>query len=153
MSTTYISAELRRLVIARADNLCEYCLIHEEDTFFGCEVDHIVSEKHGGRTEADNLAYACLFCNRNKGSDIGSFVPPLESGIFCRFFNPRIDQWSDHFSLAEPEEVTISPLSPIGEVTARILGFNSTERLLERQALRDVGRLSHSGGASAHRIG
>jgi hypothetical protein len=61
MSETYISAELRRLVAARAEGLCEYCLIHEEDTFFGCEVDHIISEKHGGSTDAGNLAYACLF--------------------------------------------------------------------------------------------
>ena len=28
--------------------LCEYCLIHEDDTVFGCEVDHIISTKHGG---------------------------------------------------------------------------------------------------------
>ena len=68
MSTSYVSAELRRLVVARADSLCEYCLIHEEDTFFGCEVDHIVSEKHGGQTDAQNLALACLFCKRNKGA-------------------------------------------------------------------------------------
>ena len=47
MSTSYIGAELRRYVFARAERLCEYCLIHEEDTFFGCEVDHILSEKHG----------------------------------------------------------------------------------------------------------
>ena len=47
MSESYISAELRRQVAARASRRCEYCLIHEEDTFFGCHVDHIVSEKHG----------------------------------------------------------------------------------------------------------
>ena len=60
MSQTYVSVELRRLVLFRADRRCEYCLIHEDDTFFGCEVDHIVSEKHDGPTVADNLAYACL---------------------------------------------------------------------------------------------
>ena len=55
MSQTYISAELRRLAVVRADGLCEYCLIHEDDTFFGCEIDHIISEKHGGLTVAENL--------------------------------------------------------------------------------------------------
>lgn len=30
MSVTYVSAELRRLVVARAEGLCEYCLIAEE---------------------------------------------------------------------------------------------------------------------------
>ena len=75
MSTGYIGADLRRLVALRAERLCEHCLIHEDDTFYGCEVDHIISEKHGGPTREDNLAYACLFCKRNKGSDIASLEP------------------------------------------------------------------------------
>ena len=52
------------LVAVRADFLCKYCLVHEDDAVFGCEVDHIISEKHGGPTDAGNLAYACAFCNR-----------------------------------------------------------------------------------------
>ena len=72
----YVSEALRRLVRTRAENLCEYCLIDSADTFFGGEVDHIVSVKHGGATEAENLAYTCQPCNRNKGSDLGS--------IYCR---------------------------------------------------------------------
>jgi hypothetical protein len=91
MSVTYISAEVRRLVIARAEGLCEYCLIAEEDTFYGCEVDHIISEKHGGPTPEDNLCYACVFCNQAKGSDVGSIY--WESREFVRFVNPRIDRW------------------------------------------------------------
>ena len=95
--SSYVSPVLRRLVAVRAEYLCEYCLIHADDTFFGCEVDHIISEKHGGPTEADNLAYACAFCNRAKGSDIGSLVRP--AGTFSRFFNPRTDLWGAHFTL------------------------------------------------------
>jgi hypothetical protein len=135
MSQTYISAELRRLAVVRADGLCEYCLIHEDDTFFGCEIDHIISEKHGGLTVAENLAYACLACNRNKGPDLGSIWGP--TGSLVRFFNPRLDMWSDHFSL---DGAVIRPLTPIGSVTDRIFGFNEIERLLEREALRDLGR-------------
>jgi HNH endonuclease len=138
VSTTYISAGLRRLVIARADRLCEYCLLHEDDAYFGCEVDHIISEKHGGATDAMNLAYACMNCNRSKGSDVGSIIIPLSSNVFSRFFNPRVDLWSRHFIL--DDEFCISPLSDVGEVTARILAFNSVERLLERQALHDIDR-------------
>ena len=69
MSTTYIPAELRRNVITRSGGICEYCLIPADATINGCEVDHIVAEKHGGATTEENLAYACFFCNRNKGSD------------------------------------------------------------------------------------
>ena len=65
MSMTYISAELRRLVFTRAEGLCEYCLLAEEDTFYGCEVDHIISEKHGGPTQEDNLASACAVWNEH----------------------------------------------------------------------------------------
>ena len=75
MSVTYVSADLRRQLVARASGMCEYCLMAEEDTFYGCEVDHVISEKHGGPTEAENLAYACVFCNRAKGTDVGSVVP------------------------------------------------------------------------------
>lgn len=138
MSITYINVGLRRLVIARADYLCEYCLLHEDDAYFGCEVDHIISEKHGGATNAMNLAYACMNCNRSKGSDVGSIVIPLSSNVFSRFFNPRIDLWSRHFIL--DDELFIFPLSDVGEVTVRILGFNSVERLIERQALHDIDR-------------
>ena len=135
MPVTYIAAELRRLVVARADGLCEYCLIAEEDTFYGCQADHIISEKHGGSTAADNLAYACVFCNQAKGSDVGSVH--WETSAFVRFFNPRTDAWADHFALVGAR---IEGLTPIGSVTARILGFNSAERLLERKTLLEMNR-------------
>lgn len=135
MSRPYISEDLRRLVVNRASNLCEYCLIHSQDTFWGCEIDHIISLKHGGATIADNLAYACSFCNRNKGSDLGSIFAP--TGELVRFFNPRIDRWAHHFRL---NGVMIEFLTAIGEVTVRILQFNENDRLLERQVLVSVGR-------------
>ncbi|HRQ41249.1 MAG TPA: HNH endonuclease signature motif containing protein [Chloroflexota bacterium] len=139
MSSTYIPAPLRQEVILRANGLCEYCLIHQDDSYFGCQVDHIISEKHGGPTELDNLAYACTFCNRQKGSDVGSI--DWESSDFIRFFNPRIDRWSEHFNL---DGYQIVPLTAVGRVTGRILGFNSVDRLLERQELHGLGRYPSS---------
>ena len=68
----WINAELRQTIADRANHLCEYCLIAKADTFYGCQVDHIISLKHGGSSELDNLAYACASCNRAKGSDVGS---------------------------------------------------------------------------------
>jgi hypothetical protein len=130
-----VSAEVRLIVAARADHVCEYCLIAAEDTFFGCQVDHIISIKHRGETKTDNLAYACAFCNRFKGSDIASLSS--ESGALVRFFNPRIDRWADHFQL---EALYIQPRTEIGEVTVQILGFNKNERILERQELNKIGR-------------
>jgi hypothetical protein len=135
MSVTYISAELRRVVVTRAEGMCEYCLIAEDDTFYGCQADHVISEKHGGGTDAENLAYACVFCNQAKGSDIGSIH--WDSNTFVRLFNPRTDAWAVHFELVGS---IIDGRSPIGLVTARLLGFNSAERVLERRTLQDIGR-------------
>ena len=70
-----------------------------------------------------------VLCNRAKGSDIGSIS---KYGDFIRFFNPRTDRWLDHFRL---EGATIHPLTSIGEVTARIFGFNEGARLHEREEM------------------
>jgi hypothetical protein len=95
----------------------------------------IISEKHGGPTVAENLAYACTFCNCAKGSDIGSIV--WHTGTFGRFFNPRTDRWAEHFVL---DGVTIIPRSDMGEVTARLLDFNNPDRVVERQVVQAIGR-------------
>ena len=121
--------------------MCEYCLIAEADTFYGCEVDHIISLKHGGSSDPDNLAFACALCNRAKGSDVGSISA---TGEFIRFFNPRTDSWSEHFFL---EGATIRSLTPIGEVTARIFGFNESTRLHEREEMIRFG--TYSGEAAS----
>lgn len=133
--TSYVSAHMRREVESRANNLCEYCLIHEDDTYLGCQVDHVIAEKHGGATEADNLSYACTFCNRAKGTDIGSIISG--SKIFTRFYHPRTDHWADHFVL---NGALIEARTPVGEATATILRFNEEERVLERQSLINIGR-------------
>lgn len=130
----WINAELRQTIADRANLSCEYCLIAEADTFYGCQVDHVISLKHGGSSDADNLAYACALCNRAKGSDVGSIA---SSGEFTRFFNPRTDRWPDHFRL---EGATIRPLTLIGEVTARIFGFNDSTRLHEREEMIRFGK-------------
>jgi HNH endonuclease len=78
----WISAEIRQTIADRANQLCEYCLIAEADTFYGCQVDHIISLKHGGTSELHNLAYAGALCNRAKGSDIASIST---SGELSRF--------------------------------------------------------------------
>lgn len=133
--SVYVSAELRRLVASRANHRCEYCLINEDDTFFGCEVDHVISTKHGGATAENNLAYACMVCNRRKGSDLGSLL--RRTGELIRFFNPRTDVWEDHFGLSGAR---IEPRTDVGEVTALIFAFNDGERILEREELIPQGR-------------
>jgi hypothetical protein len=130
-----ISEELRTEVSQRAGKRCEYCLIHEDDAGFPHEVDHIISRKHGGPSHSDNLAYACVICNRHKGSDVAS-IEPLTREII-RLFDPRRDRWADHFRL---DGALIEPISSIGWVTAGLLQLNSPERTSERRLLQSLGR-------------
>jgi hypothetical protein len=99
-------------------------------SLFTFEMEHIIAEKHDGITNAENLALSCPYCNRFKGTDLGSIDP--ETQQLTPFFNPRLQQWSDHFRL---EGGTIIPLTPEGPVTAKILQFNLPERILEREQL------------------
>jgi len=127
---TYISAALRRLVAERASHCCEYCQLPGNVAFFPHEVDHIIAEKHGGATDVDNLALACWRCNRHKGTDLGSFDP--QTGAFSFLFNPRTQQWTEHFTLSASQ---IVGLTPQGRTTASLLQFNSNERLAERRQM------------------
>jgi hypothetical protein len=104
-------------------------LIHETDTGFSHQIDHVISRKHGGSSDITNLAYACVFCNRHKGSDIASLDPRTKKAV--RLFNPRKDSWAEHFRVgAEP---LIEPRTLIGAATIRLLRMNLPERLAERQ--------------------
>ncbi len=118
----------------RAGLRCEYCLIHEDDAVFTHEVDHIVSRQHGGQTIGENLAYACMVCNRFKGANLSSLS---SSGALVRLFNPRLEEWKEHFRI---EGAVIQPLGPTGEVTIRLLRFNTAERVVRRSILQQLGR-------------
>ncbi|KYC36970.1 HNH endonuclease [Scytonema hofmannii PCC 7110] len=130
MSVTYIPAALRRLVEERARYRCEYCLLPQNISFFPHEIDHVIPEKHGGKTDAGNLAFTCWRCNRYKGTDLGSFDP--QTGEFSFLFNPRIQQWTEHFAF---EKLKIVGLTPEGRTTAKLLQYNNDERLAERERL------------------
>ena len=123
---TYVPAALRREVIKRAGNRCEYCLLPAEVAFYPHEVDHVIAEKHGGVTEIDNLAFSCWRCNRHKGSDLTSFDP--ETGQLSPLFNPRIQIWAEHFAYKGER---IVGLTREGRTTVYLLRLYSEERLLE----------------------
>ncbi len=131
---SYVSVALRRLVTQRAGDKCEYCQFPQIASFFAFEMEHIIAEKHDGITEAENLALSCPCCNRFKGTDLGSI--DSETKQLTPFYNPRTQEWSNHFRL---EGGTIVPLTPEGRVTVKILRFNLLESILERQQLSNIG--------------
>jgi hypothetical protein len=109
--------------------------VAEEDACFRFQVEHIISRKHGGSSELDNLALACVFCNRYKGSDIASLTP--ETGDLVRLYHPRTDRGREHFRL---HGAVFAPLTKIGAATVRILQMNHDDQILEREVLGGRGR-------------
>jgi 5-methylcytosine-specific restriction endonuclease McrA len=93
-----IPLDVRRQVTQRAGFRCEYCLLPEALAIYPFEVDHIIAIRHGGKSTLENLAYCCSRCNRNKGSDLTTFL--TEEATIVRIFNPRLDIWKDHFEVA-----------------------------------------------------
>ena len=132
----HITLYLRDLVIDRATGRCEYCLLHHTDEpIYSHEIDHVIAEKHFGQTVADNLAYACFYCNRYKGSDIAS-IDPL-TGEIVPLFNPRTMIWREHFVLDGP---LIIPLTGVARATVRLLQMNRTRIVQRRTYLIQLGR-------------
>lgn len=132
--STDLTEALRRAVADRAYHVCEYCLIHEEDTLWGCGVDHVIGRKHGGSSELENLAWACATCNGYKGSDVATMVG--NPSRLCRLFHPRRDRWSQCFELAAAR---IEPLDRIGQATVKLLRLNAPHRVVERLELAEAG--------------
>jgi hypothetical protein len=126
---------MRQAVWTRAGGQCEYCRLHQDDAFEGHEPDHVIAEQHRGPTHLENLALACWECNRRKGRNVAS-VDPVSAEI-VRLFNPRSDQWQEHFKF---EGLRIMPITAIARATEALLEFNSPEILALRSMLATVGR-------------
>jgi hypothetical protein len=91
------------------------------------EIDHVVAQKHGGRTEAENLALSCMLCNKYKGSDLASVDPA--TGDLVPLFNPCFQEWADHFRIVQGRFI---PLTATGRATVRLLQLNDEGRIAER---------------------
>lgn len=141
------TADLRTLrahVQERAQGRCEYCLLPEAADLVRYELAHVIAEQHGGQTALDNLAYACLDCNKRKGPNIASTDP--QTGERMWLFHPRLQQWQEHFRLCE--DGTIVGLTPEGRATAFLLRFNDPTRIQDRTDLIAVGNLNPTSGQS-----
>src|SRR5688572_21448400 len=125
--STRPSVPLRRQVVERAQNRCEYCLIHQDDAVAAHQIDHVLAEKHGGLTTLENLAVSCMVCNLRKASDLSSVDPA--TGAIVTLFNPRTQIWSEHFRI---EGLRIVGFTPEGRTTVQFLQLNSYERTSER---------------------
>lgn len=129
-----MDAVLRRLVWSRARNRCEYCRMKQEFDELTFQIEHVISRKHHGSDDADNLALACFACNNHKGTNLSGLDP--QTGEMMRLFHPRRDQWDEHF---EWQEGWLIGRTPIGRATIDVLAINLSYRRELRMALIEEG--------------
>jgi hypothetical protein len=117
-----IPASLRRLVIQRADNRCEYCGLSQLGQAATFHIDHVIPEVVGGSTTKDNLALAslaCVSCSLSKGAR--QDIEDPETSQMVTIFNPRQQTWKEHFSWRDVEVVG---LTTVGRATVNALKLN-----------------------------
>ncbi|MCW5962201.1 MAG: HNH endonuclease [Pyrinomonadaceae bacterium] len=125
---SYVPTFLRRLVIRRAENHCEYCHLSQTGQEATFHIDHVVPINSDGETVAENLALACVSCSLRKSAKETGIDPETKDTV--NLFNPRTDIWNEHFTWIG---VRIVGLTPKGRATIEELNLNRTLILAIRE--------------------
>lgn len=115
-----VSEALRQQVTVRAQGLCEYCQT-AQIIVVTMEVDHIIPEAASGETKLENLCLTCRGCNSFK-QDYQTGIDP-NSGIEINLYNPRTQNWNEHFLWSE-DSLFIIGQTPVGRATVDRLRMN-----------------------------
>jgi hypothetical protein len=116
-----LPAATRDEVILRAGNRCEYCGLSQAGQEATFHIDHIVPRAAGGVTESSNLALACVSCSLRKWAKQSAI--DSETGDEVPLFNPRADEWAEHFRW---EGAVVVPETATGRATVAALAMNRT---------------------------
>ncbi|MCC7306126.1 MAG: HNH endonuclease [Acidobacteria bacterium] len=135
MSSSHIPIFLRKLVVKRAEDRCEYCRLSQKGQEATFHVDHVVPVAAGGETAAENLALACVSCSLRKAARQTHIDPKTSKTV--NIFMPRIDEWAEHF---EWTGVRIKGKTPKGRATVELLNLNRKLVLAIREEELLVGR-------------
>lgn len=131
----HIPARLRRLVLQRSSERCEYCHLSQAGQEATFHIDHVTPVTAGGQTVADNLALACVSCSLRKGARQTADDPNTKTEV--PLFNPRHDVWSEHFRW---RGVRLIALTATGRATIKALALNRPLILAIRQEEAALGR-------------
>lgn len=133
MLRVYIAVALRKAVIERAKGYCEYCHLPAAFSPNPFNFEHIIPLIKNGLTLLFNLAFSCGGCNAYK-NDKTEALDPLTHQLFP-LFNPRTDNWSDHFEWSE-DDLYIIGKTPIGRATVHLLKVNREGNVNLRKLLK-----------------
>ena len=134
---TRATSVLREEVASRARSRCEYCLSLNSYSTSVFAVEHIFPSSKGGRTTLDNLALSCQGCNNFKYNKTEALDPI--TGKQVPLYNPRRDQWDEHFSWGEEYTLVIGK-TPTGRATVETLQLNREGVVNLRQLLHSIGK-------------
>ena len=132
---TRVTAAVRRRVISRAGNRCEYCGLSQVGQHATFHLDHILPVSAGGPNDMQNLALACAACSLHKGALTHAQDPDGPHRVLL--YNPRTDRWSDHFTW---HGLHLVGTTATGRATVAHLKMNSTLSLLVRTQEQLLGR-------------
>jgi len=127
---------LKKLVIKRANGLCEYCKSPANISTESFCVEHIIPKCKGGKTESENLALSCYGCNSHKYSKTEGIDPAMKTVVIL--YHPRNQKWFEHFAWKE-DSTEIIGLTPSGRATVETLKLNRKELINLRKLLIQVG--------------
>ncbi len=119
--SAYIPVNLRQQLQSLDRNRCTYCMTSEANTGIPSACDHIIPIAKGGKTEIHNLCLACRPCNEFK-NDVTHAVDPVNGDLFA-LFNPRQQNWYDHFEW-HPDGTVLIGRTPTGRATIIALHMN-----------------------------
>lgn len=134
---TKVSAKLRREVFERANGICEYCFSNSKFSDSPFDVEHIIPLSSDGESNTENLAMSCYGCNLHKSTKTKGFDVITDKDF--RLFNPRTDEWNEHFTWAEYFSIIVG-LTPIGRATVEALKLNRIGLVNKRQVLFAFGK-------------
>jgi hypothetical protein len=127
---------LRERVASQARRRCGYCLTSEAIVGMPMELEHLIPESHGGKTEEMNLWLACARCNGHKADRIVATDPDTDRVV--RLFNPRRQIWENHFQWSAEGDHIIGT-TPTGRATVAALHLNRRALMMARRAWVAVG--------------
>ena len=76
-------------VRTQAKHRCEYCHLPQASYLLRFQIDHVIAQQHGGKTDFQNLCLACPRCNTKKGPNIAGRGEGTDQVV--RLFHPRTD--------------------------------------------------------------
>lgn len=128
---------LRKAVCKRAADCCEYCQMQASLSHDPFSAEHILPISKGGTDDFANLAWSCLGCNLFKATTTHVF--DLLTGDLVPLYNPRTENWSDHFEWSENFSV-VTGITPTGRATINCLKLNRIGLVNLRKTLAAVGK-------------